>query len=284
MIEKTKQLLISSRPQAWINTAYPFALAYWLTGGDSIWVLVIGTFYFLFPYNALMYGINDVFDYESDILNPRKGGVEGAKLQKKYHNFVLWSVGLIGLPFIAFLLFVGSFVSSVILLLCIAGVIAYSAKYIRFKEKAFLDSVTSSLHFVGPAIYGLSLTGWEAQYLPFILAFFLWGMASHAFGSVQDILFDKKAGIGSIGTTIGARWTVRLSVLLYAASGGLLILRGTSTLAIGLCSLLYIASIVPFWNTKDSNSAKTNVGWKRFVKLNWMTGFVITITVILRSL
>ena len=38
---------------------------------------VVGTLFFLVPYNLLMYGINDVFDYASDLRNPRKGGIEG---------------------------------------------------------------------------------------------------------------------------------------------------------------------------------------------------------------
>ncbi len=71
-----RTLLLSSRPLSWVNTAYPFAAAYLLAEEriDVPWV--VGTLYFLIPYNLAMYGINDVFDYESDLRNPRKGGVE----------------------------------------------------------------------------------------------------------------------------------------------------------------------------------------------------------------
>ena len=72
-----RQLLLSSRPLSWVNTAYPFAAAYLLTVREVDWVFIVGTIYFLVPYNLAMYGINDVFDYESDLRNPRKGGVEG---------------------------------------------------------------------------------------------------------------------------------------------------------------------------------------------------------------
>ena len=47
--------------------------------------LTIGTLFFLIPYNVLMYGINDVFDYASDLANPRKGGIEGALLPRRLH-------------------------------------------------------------------------------------------------------------------------------------------------------------------------------------------------------
>ena len=77
-----KELLLTSRPISWVNTAYPFAAAYLLAGGGIDWKFVVGTLFFLIPYNLLMYGVNDVFDYESDLRNPRKGGVEGALLAK----------------------------------------------------------------------------------------------------------------------------------------------------------------------------------------------------------
>jgi len=77
------QLLVSSRPLSWINTAFPFGAAYLLTTGRLDLAFWVGTIYFLIPYNLAMYGINDVFDYESDLRNPRKGGVEGALLDPR---------------------------------------------------------------------------------------------------------------------------------------------------------------------------------------------------------
>ncbi|MBX7557973.1 UbiA family prenyltransferase, partial [Streptomyces sp. tea 10] len=71
------KLFWASRPLSWVNTAYPFTAAVLLTGGIPWWLVVLGTVFFLVPYNLAMYGINDVFDYESDLRNPRKGGVEG---------------------------------------------------------------------------------------------------------------------------------------------------------------------------------------------------------------
>ena len=98
------------------------------------------------------------------------------------------------------------------------AVVAYSAKGLRFKERPFLDSLTSSTHFVSPAVYGLVLAG--AAFTPglvaLLAAYFLWGAASHAFGAVQDVVADREAGIGSVATVIGARATVRLAIALRA--------------------------------------------------------------------
>ncbi len=84
------RLVVSSRPISWINTAFPFAVAYFLGTGNIDITLIVGAFFFLIPYNLLMYGVNDVFDYESDLTNPRKGGLEGALLEPKYHAATLW--------------------------------------------------------------------------------------------------------------------------------------------------------------------------------------------------
>ena len=69
------QLFVSSRPVSWINTAYPFAAAYLLTTRQIDLTLILGTVFFLIPYNLAMYGINDVFDYESDRFHKLKRGL-----------------------------------------------------------------------------------------------------------------------------------------------------------------------------------------------------------------
>nr|BFF11907.1 hypothetical protein GCM10025699_32100 [Microbacterium flavescens] len=102
-----RELFVSSRPVSWINTAYPFAAAYLLTTREIDATLVVGTLFFLIPYNLAMYGINDVFDYESDLRNPRKGGAHGAVLDRRLHRITLWAAGLSCLPFVAFLVLVG---------------------------------------------------------------------------------------------------------------------------------------------------------------------------------
>ena len=75
-----RALFLTSRPLSWVNTAFPFAAAYLVTTREVDATLIVGTLFFLVPYNVAMYGINDVFDYASDLRNPRKGGVEGALL------------------------------------------------------------------------------------------------------------------------------------------------------------------------------------------------------------
>lgn len=284
MLKKIKSLLLVSRPISWPNTAFPFAAGYLVSGGQVDALFVVGTLYFLIPYNLLMYGINDVFDYESDIRNPRKGGLEGAREQKALHPTILWSAALTNVPFLIYMLTVGNMTSTIILLILLFFVVAYSAAKLRFKEIPVLDSVTSSIHFVGPLVYGLSLTQFSDSQLPFVVAFFLWGVASHAFGAIQDIIPDREAKLKSIATFFGAKTTVIVAAYLYVISSIIVILNGLPSSIVGLFGLMYALNILPYLNIKDKNSAATNKAWRRFIWLNLLTGFAITMILIVQNL
>lgn len=277
-----RMLLLSSRPLSWVNTAYPFAAAYLLTAREIDLAWVIGTLYFLVPYNLAMYGINDVFDYESDLRNPRKGGVEGAVLDRTMHAVTLRAAIGTNVPFLAALVLLGSPLSWLVLAVSIFAVVAYSAPGLRFKERPFLDSATSSTHFVSPAVYGLVLA--QAQFTPALWAllgaFFLWGVASQAFGAVQDVVADRAGGIGSIATVIGARATVRFAVAAYLVSGALLLFTPWPGPLAALLALPYAASILPFASVSDENSEQAHRGWERFLWLNYVTGFFVTMLLI----
>lgn len=273
-----RQLLGSSRPLSWVNTAYPFAAAYLLAGGSPGWVLAIGTLYFLVPYNLLMYGLNDVFDYESDLRNPRKGGVEGVVLDTRWHRTTIWAAVLSNVPFLGFLVAAGSPAADVVLAVSVLAVIAYSAPRLRFKERPGIDSLTSSTHFVSPAVYGIALAGgtFSRQVLLVLGAFFLWGVASHAFGAVQDIAADRAVGIGSVATVLGAGRTVRLAIVAYAASAVLVLTAGWPGALAAVIPLVHLASVAPFARLTDAECERANAGWRRFLWLNLVLGFLLT--------
>ncbi len=276
-----RALFVSSRPLSWVNTAFPFAAAYVLASGVDL-TLVIGTLYFLIPYNLAMYGINDVFDYESDLRNPRKGGVEGAVLDTSMHRPTIVAAIVTNVPFLVYLVAVGSPLSWLVLAISVFAVVAYSAKGLRFKEKPVLDSLTSSTHFVSPAVYGLVLAGatFTPQLWAVLGAFFLWGLASHAFGAVQDVIADREGGLASIATVFGARLTVRLSVGAYVLAGVLLLLSEWPGPLAALLALPYAVSCAVYWNITDERAEEANRGWKRFLWLNFATGFLVTMLLI----
>ena len=277
-----EKLFWSSRPISWINTAFPFAAAYFFTSGNIDWILLLGTFFFLIPYNLLMYGVNDVFDYESDLRNPRKGGIEGALLEPKFHRAtLLWAFGL-SLPFALAMSFVNP-VATGWLWLTIFMAIAYSIKGLRFKEIPFLDSFTSATHFVGPMLVGLAFAGVDfvnSLWLTAISAFMLWGMASHAFGAVQDVNADRQAGIASIATQIGARLTTRIALAAYLVAALLAFTLPDRYWQLGIAALPYLFVVGRHWNITDGNCESANRGWRLFIWLNFFAGSVVCATLI----
>ncbi len=277
-MQASKVLFWTSRPVSWVNTAYPFAAGYLLMGGGIDWRLIVGTLFFLIPYNLLMYGVNDVYDYESDIRNPRKGSVEGAITPKKYHPLILWSSFGSTIPFVVVLSVGASWASILALVAVLFFVVAYSLKGLRFKEIPFLDSITSSIHFVGPLVYAFTLVGSTDAGWIAALAFFAWGIGSQAFGAVQDVVPDREAGIRSIATILGARRTVRFAFLMYLlASVFVASIGGTIALVVAFVGLIYAENVWPYISVTDKKSGAARKGWRRFMWLNYIAGAVITI-------
>jgi 4-hydroxybenzoate polyprenyltransferase len=277
-----RALFLTSRPLSWVNTAFPFAAAYVVATGRVDLTLIVGTLFFLVPYNLAMYGINDVFDYESDVRNPRKGGVEGALLEPRWHRATLIASAAFAVPFVVYLVAVGGPASWIVLAVSLFAVAAYSVKGLRFKERPFLDSITSSTHFVSPAVYALVLVGatWTPGLFAVLAAYFLWGMASHAFGAVQDVVADREGGIGSVATAIGARPTVRLAFAAYICAGVLLLFAGWPGMLASVLVIPYAINVAGWWNVTDESAPTANRGWRRFLWLNFVTGFLVTMLLI----
>ena len=286
------QLIQSSRPVSWINTAFPFAATYVYLTHNLNFAVIVGTMFFLVPYNLAMYGINDVFDYESDLRNPRKGGIEGALLAPRMHRITLWASAIACLPFVLYLWVAGSqssnpVATNCLLVFALFTVVAYSAKGLRFKEKTVLDSLTSASHFVNPMLYAAVLAGHsllEPVLLQSWLAFVCWGAASHAFGAVQDVKADREGGIGSIATAFGARLTTRIAFTLYAVAGLLMLTAGWPAMLASIAALPYLAILAPHLNITDETCESANRGWRRFIWLNYFAGFVITMLLIVSSI
>ncbi|MFE6997645.1 prenyltransferase [Microbacterium sp. NPDC057659] len=275
-------LLAVSRPLSWINTAYPFAAAYLLTAREVDAALIVGALFFLVPYNLAMYGINDVFDHESDLANPRKGGVEGAVLPRSRHRSILIASAVLCVPFIAALAAMGSPLSWLVLAVSLFAVVAYSAPPMRFKEVPGLDSATSSVHFVSPAVYGVVLADGTFTWglVAVLCAFFLWGMASHAFGAVQDVIPDREGGIASIATVLGAARTVRFALVCWTAAGLLVLTTGWPGALAAVLAVPYLLAAAPYAFVSDKDSARANRGWRKFLWINYLCGFLVTMLLI----
>lgn len=270
-----------SRPISWINTAAPFVAGYILSGGELSWIFFLAVFFFLIPYNLVMYGVNDIYDYESDKLNPRKNSQEGAVVTPNQHGAIWISITILAVPPALILLSNGSLFSRIFLLVSLFMVVAYSMKGLRFKEKPFLDSFTSSWHFWSPFAYGVLMAGGLlGNYWLALVAFVCWGMASHAMGAIQDILYDREGNISSIATVLGASKTTLFSFICYLITCTISLFLPIYGPFIAITFGLYLLLAVACLRLSDKNSPNANRSWKNFLWINQVVGFVLTLSYI----
>lgn len=208
-----QRLVHISRPVLWINTIGPAILGMWLAGHLWHWDAFALLLWLTLPFNLLIYGVNDIFDQETDALNPRKGSLEGARIRSG-EVFSIWAGVLVtNIPFLAY--FVWALPGDALLWigLYLVVFIFYSAPPLRFKARPYLDSLSNAAYALPMVFVPLALgTGpvWAAA-----LALMAWSAAKHTFDAVQDIEEDKAAGIPTTAVRLGVR-----GVVLWVGSGG----------------------------------------------------------------
>ncbi len=277
-VSALRTVLAASRPISWVNTALPFlAAAYDVERGVTP-LMALGFLYFLVPFNLLMYGVNDVYDYASDLANPRKQSVEGALVPPDRRRLVWSAIAVTNLPFLAAIAIAAPPAGAAAVVAAAVAAWVYSAPPLRTKERPFLDSLTSASHFVLPAVAGFLVAGLPPEDLPWVVlgGFFAWGVASHAIGAIQDIAYDRAAGIGSIATAIGARPTALVALAGY-------LVAVTAALSLGLpygpvaAAVLALFLLLPVAVLCSPTEAQARRAWRSFLGLNPIAGFVITL-------
>jgi len=203
-----------SRPVLWINTVGPAVVGMWLTGDLWRWEALPVLLWLTLPFNLLIYGTNDVFDQETDAKNPRKGTLEGARIQPEEVRPIVLGVVLTSLPFAAyFALFLPW--GAVLWMLLYAGLfVGYSAPPLRFKARPYLDSLSNAAYAFPLVFVPLALAG--SPVWPAALGLMSWSAAKHTFDAVQDIAEDRRVGIETTAVRLGGRGVVLWSGLFWA--------------------------------------------------------------------
>ncbi len=157
------------------------------------------------PFNLLIYGVNDIYDQDTDALNPRKGSIEGARIEPREVRLIGWAVAVSNLPFLVYFI-VALPPLAVAAILLYAGVfVFYSAPPLRFKTRPFLDSLSNAAYALPLLIVPVAL-GAEPLW-PAVAGLLAWSVAKHAFDAVQDIEEDREAGIETTAVRLGPRGT-----------------------------------------------------------------------------
>ena len=271
-----RALVTISRPLFWFNTAVPYAWGWLLSGRplDLPTILLIG--YFTFPFNLLLHGINDIFDYESDLRNARKNSAEGALLVNpgNFRRLVVLIVTW-NLPAIPALILLGSSAAIVAFIGLLALSIAYSAPP-RFKGKPGLDSLANVLYagslLVSVLSNGVTPTPWAE-----VGELALWAVASHAFTAIQDLPADAAAGIRTVAVALGATPTALGALALYGL--GAFLLREVAAPVMSLLFGFYAALVAAFLIGGRSFDLAHRL-YRVFFSANIAAGMGITLAVI----
>lgn len=278
----TLQRIISiSRPRFWIYEFGTFAfgaIAAFSSFSNllNIQTIIFG-FYFLIPANILIYGINDIFDYETDKLNPKKVEYEEL-LEPKDQKKVWWWIVLTNFPFIIAALSLET-PAMISFFAFIFFASFYSAKPIRAKARPFLDALFSACHYIATGVFGYYLLGGESFPTLGFVAGILWAVAMHAYSAVPDIKADEDAKLQTIATVLREKGTLILCLMLYGISAYL----GSTVLGIGVLmyGLVYISLMIISLKKVGPGGSGLFKIYTYFPYINLVAGAVMTISLLL---
>ncbi len=241
-------LVKTSRPLGWAIAPLVFLIGFSFSPGGLTFLPILQILLLSFPYCIFLYGINDIYDYKSDKLNPRKKLLEGIKLEPRYHSFIKRvSIAVVFLLVTSSLLtFNISNILGILLLLFFSYF--YSAPPLQFKERPPLDSLSNGiLYFFAPFVIGYSFGN---SFFTIPLKIYLTtvcAMGLHSFSTIMDYSADKKVGDKTFSVVLGKRSAAIFAFFLFTFI--LLFARFESaaiTYYLLFCSLLFsITAIHP---------------------------------------
>ena len=195
------RLLYISRPVLWINTVGPATVGMWLAGVLWSWQALPILLWLTLPFNLLIYGVNDVFDQETDAQNPRKGTLEGARIERSEVRPIALGVVVSNLPFLIYFALLVPPSAVAWMLLYALLFVGYSVPPARFKARPYLDSLSNAA-YAFPLVF-MPLALGASPVWPAAIGLMAWSAAKHAFDAVQDVDEDRIVGITTTAVRVG---------------------------------------------------------------------------------
>ena len=241
LIEAARLAYRVSRPRFWFYLLGPYTVGC-IWGAETYLDLLNPAFFayflfFMFPANVLLYGVNDLYDYETDLLNPKKDEKEyrmnpaEREALRRTLALVLGVSLLLALSQrdnVERLIFGGFLFLSVF----------YSARPLRFKQRPLLDSASNVLYAM-PGVFAYYHVSGGFPPFAVLAAASLHTFAMHLFSAVPDVEYDTKTGIATTAVVLGGRSSMVLCLLAWSGVAAITILIGTGN------PLSYLALIYP---------------------------------------
>lgn len=211
-----RRLIEISRPVLWINTIGTTVVGMWLAGYLWDWRVLPILIWVTFPFNLLIYGINDIFDQETDNINARKGGYEGAHIFPNEVRPIWITTVLTNVPFLIYFAITLPWQATAWMVAYSLFFTFYSAPPLRFKARKYLDALSNTDYAFPLAFVPLAL-GVEPNWW-LVIGLMAWSVAKHAYDAIQDIPQDSDTGIVTTAVHLGVKKTAIWSTIWWAIS------------------------------------------------------------------
>lgn len=261
-----------SRPRFWIYLAGTYLIGF--TAGVStlsqfsepmFWINLL---FFLIPANIFLYGVNDLFDTDTDVHNLKK--VTHEHLLKITELKTLKKLLLITLGIFFAVYFSEPNMNLKLYLLCFLILsYLYSASPVRLKARPLLDFSSNILYAI-PGFLGFYQSSGILIPPAAGLAAFFWVCAMHLFSAIPDIKSDRTAGVTTSAVFLGARKSLVLCSGFWLFF--CLIIWAYAFLT-PWCYLLIIYPVIPIIVLLDKKTNAGKVYWM-FPYLNGIAGFI----------
>ena len=237
-------VIAASRPFGWIIYS-TFALAGLLVAGGHPSVLCLVQLALLtVPACLVVFGVNDVYDFDSDVVNPRKGSIEGIRLGAANHRAVKNAAAAAAGVMIAVSLLTRSATNFMGTLCLLIFAWAYSAPPARLKERPIIDSLANAAMILGAFLigfsYGLPFTRMYSKWYVMALA----GGGIHAFTTILDYTPDRQAGYRTFATVCGKRAAAFFALVTMLCFVAILDAATFSRLFLASSAVLYLVTFV----------------------------------------
>jgi 4-hydroxybenzoate polyprenyltransferase len=217
-----KEVFYLSRPRFWLYVLGTFLVGVIASGNlflydetTTLLLIAFGVFFSL-PANVFIYGVNDIYDYQTDIHNDKKIKYESVLKLEKHRS--LWIIiVLLLIPFVPLFFSVNVPTKLALLLFLFTGLF-YSATPIRAKSKPPLDVLFSAIIYVSPALVGFFITGnMNIQWLA-VLGGLIWAFGMQTYSAIPDMEADRKAGVNTLAIMLGENKALWFCLLAYLTS------------------------------------------------------------------
>jgi len=203
----------AARPGFWLTSIWFFLLPFGVQGAPRLdFLFWLGLVYVGFPLGMAIYAANDLTDFATDALNPRKDSfLFGARPTRAQIRRLPWIITGVQLPFLALFWWLLGPKAILWFAAVLGATTVYNFAPFRTKDRAGLDML-SQIGYLLVFVLADWIAGAPSSW-PLYAFGALFAMHSHGFGQIMDIVPDALAGRRTTAVTLGAR---RLKWLLVA--------------------------------------------------------------------